>query len=467
MQRPKFGYIALDKNGVDEFGRKIIEEKRYKASKAKGEPPFIAYKTFESLFNAVNITSLSRIIAVRLPQTAKDGRYGTFTEGTVWAYTIDTLYEIDYKTLDPNSKRLFERILALRTLPSETLTELIRGKDEDIIREILRFGRKEDLDFIMKKSLKTAYAEAILQHRRKEDLKKYRKSHEVRNRVLVAKYGYDEDLDVLVSDKYAEIKVAVAKRNRKKDREILLKDTDPTVLFALASVLPKSQIPKIQHNNDPHVLCAIMKYADKTYINEIIKTTPLDPLVLIELAIRGFPEHFSIVRASTSHTVIREQLRHQRTEDFVYYYDLAMHNRVPDYKLLAILVQYANDKYLKKLRTMHNPVIDAALAKRGLKEDLDRLVLSEDEVVLKEVALKGREEDAEILIKSKYQNIRKIVLSFGRHKDITLCLKDKSSAIRRFAREIKEKQIVERKAKKELLSGNPGLNGNMRGYEDD
>lgn len=319
----------------------------------------------------------------------------------------------------------------------------------------------------MKKSLKTAYAEAILKHRRKEDLEKYRKSHEARNRVLVAKYGYDEDLDVLVSDKYAEVKVAVAKRNRKKDREILLKDTDPTVLFALASVLPKSQIPKIQHKNDSHVLCAIMKYADKTYINEIIKTTPLDPLVLTELAIRGFPEHFNIIRASTSHMVIREQLRHQRTEDFAYYYDAAMHGQVPDYKLLAILVQYANDKYLEKLRTMHNPVADAALAKRGLKEDLDRLVLSDDESVLKEVALKGREEDAEILIKSKYQNIRKIVLSFGRHKDIAICLKDKSSAIRQFAREIKKKQIVERKAKKTLLSGKPGLNGNMRGYEDD
>ena len=100
-------------------------------------------------------------------------------------------------------------------------------------------------------------------------------------------------------------------------------------------------------------------------------------------------------------------------------------------------------------------------------EDLDRLVLSDDESVLKEVALKGREEDAEILIKSKYQSIRQIVLSFGRHKDINLCLKDESSAIRRFAREIKEKQIVERKAKKILLSGKPGLNGNMRGYEDD
>lgn len=467
MQRPKFGYIALDKDGVDEFGRKIIEEKRYKASKNKSEPPFIAYKTFKSLFDAVNITSLSRIVAVRLPQTAKDGRYGTFTEGAVWAYTIDTLYEFDYKTLNPNSKKLSERILALRTLPSETLTELIRGKDEDIVREILRFGRKEDLDFIMKKSLKTAYAEAILQHKRKEDLEKYRKSHEVRNRVLVAKYGYDEDLDVLVSDKYAEVKVAVAKRNRKKDREILLKDTDPTVLFALASVLPKSQIPKIKHNNDSHVLCAIMKYADKAYINKIIKTAPLDPLVLTELAIRGFPEHFNIVRASTSHMVIREQLRHQRTEDFVYYYDAAMHNAVPDYKLLAILVQYANDKYLKKLRTMHNPAVNASLAKRGLKEDLDRLVLSEDESILKEVALKGREEDAEILIKSKYQSIRQIILSFGKHKDITLCLKDQSSAIRRFAREIKEKQIVERKAKKTLLSGKPGLNGNMRGYEDD
>ena len=257
------------------------------------------------------------------------------------------------------------------------------------------------------------------------------------------------------------------KEIEKKDREILLKDTDPTVLFALASVLPKSQIPKIQHNNDPHVLCAIMKYADKTYINEIIKTTPLDPLVLIELAIRGFPEHFNIVRASTSHMVIREQLRHQRTEDFVYYYDAAMHGQVPDYKLLAILVQYANDKYLEKLRTMHNPVVDAALAKRGLKEDLDRLVLSDDESVLKEVALKSREEDAEILIKSKYQSIRQIILSFGRHKDITICLKDKSSAIRRFAREIKEKQVIERKAKKQLLSGKPGLNGNMRGYEND
>lgn len=467
MQRPKFGYITLDKDGVDEFGRNIIKEKRYKASKAKGEPPFIAYKTFESLFDAVSITSLSRIVAVRLPQTAKDGRYRTFTEGAVWAYTIDTLYELDYKTLDKSSKKLSKRILALRTLPNETLTELLHGKDEDIIREILRFGRKEDLDFIMKKSLKTAYAEAILQHRRKEDLEKYRKSHEARNRVLVAKYGYDEDLDVLVSDKYAEVRIAVAKRNRKKDREILLKDTDPTVLFALASVLPKSQIPKIQHNNDPHVLCAIMKYADKTYIDEIIKTTPLDPLVLTELAIRGFPEHFNIVRTSTNHMVIREQLKHQRTEDFVYYYDAAMHNAVPDYKLLAILVQYANDKYLKKLRAMHNSVIDASLAKRGLKEDLDRLVLSEDESVLKEVALKGREEDAEILIKSKYQSIRQIILSFGRHKDINLCLKDESSAIRRFAREIKEKQIVERKAKKELLSGKPGLNGNMRGYEND
>ena len=467
MQRPKFGYIVLDKDGVDEFGRNIINEKRYKASKNKSEPPFIAYKTFESLFDTVNITSLSRIVAVRLPQTAKDGRYGTFTEGAVWAYTIDTLYELDYKTLDKSSKKLSERILALRTLPSETITELLHGKDEDIIREILRFGRKEDLDFIMKKSLKTAYAEAILQHRRKEDLEKYRKSHEARNRVLVAKYGYDEDLDILVSDKYAEVRVGVAKRNRKKDRDTLLKDTDPTVLFALASVLPKSQIPKIQHNNDSHVLYAIMKYADKAYINELIKTVPLDPLVLIELAQRGFPEHFNIVRASTSHTVIREQLRHQRTEDFAYYYDLAIHNRVPDYKLLAILVQYANDKYLKKLRTMHNPVVDVALAKRGLKEDLDRLVLSDDESVLKEVALKGREEDAEILIKSKYQSIRQIVLSFGKHKDIAICLKDKSSAIRRFAREIKEKQIVERKAKKTLLSGKPGLNGNMRGYEDD
>ena len=188
------------------------------------------------------------------------------------------MYELDYKTLNPNSKKLFERILTLRTLPNETLTELLHGKDEDIIREILRFGRKEDLDVIMKKSLKTAYAEAILQHRRKEDLKKYRKSHEVRNRVLIAKYGYDEDLDVLVSDKYAEVKVAVAKRNRKKDREILLKDTDPTVLFALASVLPKSQIPKIKHNNDSHVLCAIMKYADKTYISELIKTNTLRPI---------------------------------------------------------------------------------------------------------------------------------------------------------------------------------------------
>ena len=474
MQRPKFGYIALDKDGVDEFGRNIIKEKRYKASKHKEEPPFIAFKTFDRLFECNAITSLSRIVAVRLPQTAKDGRYNTPTEGTLYSYTIDTLYEIDYKKIDPNTKNLYKKVLALRTLPKEELDKLLRDKNEDIIKEILRFGYKEHLDYISSQPPRNTYAETLLMHRRKEDLAKYLKSQNPYNRSIAAKYGYDEDLDILVHDKNWGVREEVARRNRKKDRTILLKDDNPIVLCTLASKLPKKDIPKIQHNDDPSILVSIIKYADKKYLDELIKTFVVDKpkylrnnTLLTEFAMRGFPEHLNIVRDTDDPTTVIAVLKHKRPEDFSYYYEKASKNPQNYEWLLGILAGYAEGEYLEKLRIMQSKFVDIALAKRRLTEDLDRLVLSDDEKVLLAVASAGREEDMDILLNSKYPSVRKTVLSFGQHKAVKHSLKDTDASIRAFARQIQIIQFVERKAKKELLSGKPGLNENMRGYEND
>lgn len=474
MQRPKFGYIALNKDGVDEFGRNIIKEKRYKASKHKGEPPFIAFKTFDRLFECNAITSLSRIVAVRLPQTAKDGRYDAPTEGTLYSYTIDTLYEIDYKKFDPNTKNLHKRILALRTLPKEELDKLLRDKNEDIIKEILRFGYKEHLDYISAQPPRAVYAETLLMHRRKEDLAKYLKSQNPYNRSIAARYGYDEDLDILVHDKDWNVREEVAKRNRKKDRAILLKDSDPVVLSTLASKLPKKDIPKIQHNDDPSILVNIIKYADKKYLDELIKTFVVDKpkylrnnTLLTEFAMRGFPEHLNIIRDTDDPTTVIAVLKHKRPEDFSYYYEKASKNPQNYEWLLGILAGYAEGEYLEKLRIMQSKFVDIALAKRRITEDLNRLVLSDDEKVLLATASAGREEDMDILLNSKYPSVRKTVLSFGQHKAVKRSLKDKDASIRAFARQIQIIQFIERKAKKELLSGKPGLNGNMRGYEND
>lgn len=474
MQRPKFGYILLDKDGNDAFGRNIIKEKRYKASKHKGEPPFIAHKTFESLFDDIDITSLSRIIAVRTPQTAGNGRYRTAAEGILYSYTIDTLYEIDYKTFKSDSKDFCEQILALRTLKRQELSELVHGKNEHIIKEILRFGHKDDLDYIMSKPLKILYADAILPHRRKEDLARYRKSREPQNRVLVARYGYDEDLDILVHDTNWMVRESVAKRGRKKDRDILLKDESALVLQALALNLPKKDLPKIQHNNDPGILRNIIHRAEKAYLDEIINATILSNLpqsitkgLRASFAMRGFPDHLNIVRDTDNPTIIMEVLKHKRPKDLAYYYERATNRLTNDVDILSIMVPYANEEYLEKLRKLNNEKVNVALARRAISKDLDRLILSDNEYVLNAVAYAGREEDADILLDSKYPSVRKTVLSFGRHKAIKRCLKDKEPSIRAFAREIQKIQIVERKAKKTLLSGKPGLNGNMRGYEDD
>ena len=69
-----------------------------------------------------------------------------------------------------------------------------------------------------------------------DELPKWRKSDKKEDKLLLAKYGRDKDLDKLIGDKDWQVRKAVVERGRDKDLDILVNDPAIEVRNEVAAV---------------------------------------------------------------------------------------------------------------------------------------------------------------------------------------------------------------------------------------
>lgn len=260
----------------------------------------------------------------------------------------------------------------------------------------------------------------------KESLAMVNSDH-VEDRIIIAKTGRKEHLDMLTHDQSTLVLKEVAKHGRKENLDAIISNGvyDDHLLAAIA-----------EHGYDQHlgwvlttssatstvVQLAIAKAGAKKHLDKLL-TLPLTTEVNIAIAARGYKEHLDSFIGYPAPDSLQAEYLWDAIAEHGYKEHLdallvneeackRVYNKIASFKhiehldtLLSLpdanyhlaVAKFGNKEHLDKLVDHDDVRVQVAVAERGFKEHLDKLVSSKHPRTRIEVAKKGYKDHAEIL----------------------------------------------------------------------
>lgn len=223
-------------------------------------------------------------------------------------------------------------------------------------------------------------------------------------RVAVANRGRDKDLDGLAFDDDPDVRAAVARQGRDKDLDLLLSDENPVVLRGVVDAgrdqdLEYLSYMRAKDDSEWEVrefAKEKMREKDLANLQEMQEDGKIEQGVDLEAVADKMPQW----RISNS-WFDRQQLASVGRD-----YDLDKLVKDPDWRVRHMVALRGRDKDLDKLIDDHELGVRAGVAKAGRDKDLDRLVSDESKGVRAEVAKRGRDKDLDKLVNDPDEYVR-------------------------------------------------------------
>ena len=134
------------------------------------------------------------------------------------------------------------------------------------------------------------------------------------NRLLAAKRGYPEDLDILVHDSEFEVRVAVAIHGRPEDLSRLVHDRSYNVRIAVAGKGRPDDLNILVNDSDSRVLVAVVEHGRPEDLDKLIHSSPK---VRQAVAKYGRPQDLDILVNDKDKYVVKAVIQHGREKDLV------------------------------------------------------------------------------------------------------------------------------------------------------
>ena len=299
------------------------------------------------------------------------------------------------------------------------LDRLVSDESKGVRAEVAKHGRDKDLDKLVNdpdefvratanrerdlENLKSLQARGKLEkgadlEKIADQLPAWRESDETSDKIDLAKYGRDSDLDKLVSDEDWSVRAAVARQGRDQDLDQLIGDKDEDVRAAVAEAGRDKDLDKLRIDDSEKVRAGVAAAG---------RDEDLDILV------HDMSEY---VRAT-----VASQGRDKDLDRLVKDSDFTVRETVAD---------VGRDKDLDKLVSDPNPEVREHVADQGRDQDLDKLVSDKDATVRMIVTYQGRDKDLDRLVRDSCWEVRRAVAEQGRDKDLLKLMKDRNSEVR-------------------------------------
>ena len=149
----------------------------------------------------------------------------------------------------------------------------IYGRDHDLDKLVRNIAddhtRKKDLENLKKLQKAGKIDKDDDLNKIANKLPKWRESNKEIDKVKLARYGRDQDLDRLVHDKFRSVRQSVADRGRDQDLDLLVNDEDWAVRWEVANQGRKQDIDKLVSDSDDEVWRAAMQHlSDYILVND-------------------------------------------------------------------------------------------------------------------------------------------------------------------------------------------------------
>lgn len=334
------------------------------------------------------------------------------------------------------------------------LDKLVNDPDEGVRAGVAFRGRDKDLDKLVHDSNLhvTQVARTQIRNRDLENLRQlqatgkigkdtdishvadqlpgWRESNKRGDKIQLAKYGRDKDLDKLGSVESYLVRKTVALRGRDKDLDKLVDDPDWEVRKAVASQGRDKDLDKLVSDPDYNVRSSVASQGRDKDLDILVSDK--NRLVRSEVARQGRDEDLDKLVNDENAAVRMEVAKQKRDKDL---------DKLVSDKSFAIreeIAKIGRDKDLDKLVSDKEEVVRATVARQGRDEDLDKLVNDKAPFVRSFVALQGRDKDLDKLVSDKSDLVRISVAEIGRDKDLKKLARDKDSEVRMAVAEYSE-----------------------------
>lgn len=255
-----------------------------------------------------------------------------------------------------------------------------------------------------------------------DQLPGWRESNKRGDKLQLAKYGRDSDLDKLGRGESYLVRKTVALRGRDKDLDKLVDDPNWEVRKAVASQGRDKDLDKLVSDPDYNVRSSVAGQGRDKDLDILVSDK--NRLVRSEVARQGRDEDLDKLVNDENAAVRMEVAKQKRDKDL---------DKLVSDKSFAIreeIAKIGRDKDLDKLVSDKEEVVRATVARQGRDEDLDKLVNDKASFVRSFVALQGRDKDLDKLVNDKSPDVRESVAEIGRDKDLKKLARDKDSEVR-------------------------------------
>lgn len=266
-----------------------------------------------------------------------------------------------------------------------------------------------------------------------DQLPGWRESNKRGDKLQLAKYGRDSDLDKLGRGESYLVRKTVALRGRDKDLDKLVDDPNWEVRSAVASQGRDKDLDKLVSDPDYNVRSSVASQGRDKDLDILVSDK--NRLVRSEVARQGRDEDLDKLVNDENAAVRMEVAKQKRDKDL---------DKLVSDKSFAIrkeIAKIGRDQDLDKLVSDKEEVVRATVARQGRDEDLDKLVNDKASFVRSFVALQGRDEDLDKLVNDKSPDVRESVAEMGRDKDLKKLARDKDSEVRMAVAEYSEYRV--------------------------